>query len=145
MNPSYISINLDDRFFKNNPVYNKDIEAQFDELKEEKEKEEEKECRICLEPSGNLIVVCECKGSCEYVHKECIETWINHFNDNDIRHNKCEICKSDYNLEILELDDDDDDNECNLFKSTSCKIFVTLLLAISFSILMLLLIILITF
>tara|TARA_Y100001970_G_scaffold272323_1_gene368882 strand:- start:1026 stop:1457 length:432 start_codon:yes stop_codon:yes gene_type:complete len=143
MNPSYISINLDDRFFKNNPVYNKDIEAQFDELNEGKE--EEKECRICLEPSGNLIVVCECKGSCEYVHKECIETWINHFNDNDIRHNKCEICKSDYNLEILELDDDDDDNECNLFKSTSCKIFVTLLLAISFSILLLLLIILITF
>ena len=145
MNPVYISIHLDSNLFKNNPVYRRsDIEAQFDELTEEEKKEEEPECGICLESHGDLIVVCDCKGSCKYVHKECIETWIKNFDQNDIRFNQCEICKSNYNLELLDLEDIDEE-ECELFKNTSCKVIVALLFGLIFSILMFVLIIMITY
>lgn len=145
MNPVYFSIHLDSNLFKNNPVYIRgDIEAQFDELREEK-KEEEPECRICLESSGNLLVICDCKGSCKYVHKECIETWIKNFDQNDDRFNQCEICKSNYNLELLDLEDIDEEEECGLFKNTSCKVIVALLFGLIFSILMFVLIIMITY
>ena len=84
------------------------------------------ECRICLESHGNLIVICDCKGSCKYVHKECIETWINSFDYDDIRYNKCEICKSNYNLELLDLDEPEEDEcNCNVL-NTSCKVIIAL-------------------
>ena len=151
MNPVYFSIHLDSNLFKNNPVYVRgDIEAQFNELTEEKkeekeEKQEEPECRICLESSGNLIVVCNCKGSCKYVHKECIETWIKNFDQNDIRFNQCEICKSNYNLELLDLDEPEEDEcNCNVL-NTSCKVIIALLFGLIFSILMFVLIIMISY
>ena len=80
------------------------------------------ECRICLESSGNLIVTCNCKGSCEFVHQECIETWINSFPKDHRKHNVCEICKSSYNLEII--------NEQIQYKvvTTSCKFIIGILL-----------------
>jgi len=134
MNPEYFSIHLDINLFKNNPVYIRDVEVQFDEFKEE----EEPECRICLESSGNLIDVCDCKGSCKYVHKECIETWIKNFHNDDIRYNKCEICKSNYKLELL-------DDDCNLFKDTNCKLIIALLFGCAFSILMFTLIIIVVY
>ena len=93
MNHIYFSIELDNSLFKK---INTDIESQFDEI-------DEKECRICLESGGNLIVMCNCKGSCKFVHKECIETWINSFPKEHIKHNVCEICNSNYNLELITL------------------------------------------
>ena len=154
MNSVYFSIHLDSNIFKDNPVYVADIEAQFDELEEkeeggegeeEEEEKEEKECRICLEPSGNLIVVCDCKGSCKYVHKECIETWMNSLDHDDIRYNKCEICKSNYNFELLDLDQhEEDDCNCNAL-NTSCKVIIALLFGFVFSILMFTLIIMIVY
>ena len=50
-------------------------------------------CRICLEggDSGNLMEVCDCSGSCRYVHQECLEKWM------DISQNRsCEICRAVY-------------------------------------------------
>lgn len=37
------------------------------------------ECRICYdqEPMDNLITPCHCKGSIAYVHRKCLERWIN--------------------------------------------------------------------
>lgn len=40
-----------------------------------------KECRICFgeeDTFNKLIKPCNCKGSMEYVHEECINQWINH-------------------------------------------------------------------
>tara|TARA_X000000368_G_C22934746_1_gene669375 strand:- start:666 stop:1022 length:357 start_codon:yes stop_codon:yes gene_type:complete len=60
------------------------------------------ECRICLEGEGNLICICGCKGTLQYVHKECIETWINSFPSNHINHQQCGICKQNYNLVLID-------------------------------------------
>jgi len=36
------------------------------------------ECRVCLNTrsNGNLISPCRCKGTIQYVHEKCLETWI---------------------------------------------------------------------
>ena len=89
--PTYIFFNLNDRLPINNPIYNPDLENNINE------------CRICLESHGNLISVCACKGTCEFVHEECIVKWIQQFHNN---REKCEICNSEYNLELIELDNE---------------------------------------
>jgi len=76
---------------KENPLYCKEIDIEADE----------KMCRICLETDGDLINVCNCKGSIGFVHKECIETWIN--TTEIVEHQKmCQICKSEYNFDLIE-------------------------------------------
>ena len=50
-------------------------------------------CRICLEDgdSGELLTVCNCSGSCQYVHQQCLQQWI------DVSHHThCEICQAPY-------------------------------------------------
>ena len=51
-------------------------------------------CRICLqsENQSELINPCKCKGSMEYVHRECLCHWIESRTDNR-GHLLCEICK----------------------------------------------------
>ena len=50
-------------------------------------------CRICLEPD-NLISICGCKGTSEFVHRECILHWIK------IKKNKtCELCQQYLQIE----------------------------------------------
>ena len=47
-------------------------------------------CRICLEPD-NLISVCGCSGTMQFVHKECIDKW------RTIKKSKdCELCQQPY-------------------------------------------------
>jgi E3 ubiquitin-protein ligase DOA10 len=94
----YISMQMDNLLFEKNNI--KDVESQYNE------NYEEKECRICLESSGDFIVICDCKGSCKYVHKECIETWINSFPKEHKKHNVCDICNSNYKLELIKYSDD---------------------------------------
>jgi len=60
------------------------------------------ECRFCLEEGNDLISVCGCKGTTQYVHKECIKEWINRFPPDHPNHNKCQICKQQYNLELIQ-------------------------------------------
>lgn len=33
-------------------------------------------CRICFESNGTLCSLCECKGTMEYVHEECLNEWM---------------------------------------------------------------------
>ena len=47
-------------------------------------------CRICLEEESNydlLINPCRCNGTSKYVHKNCINTWLQ---DN----NTCPLCRT---------------------------------------------------
>ena len=89
------TLNLD--FRKVNPIYKPpDVEEGI----------EVKECRICLdseeeEENNPLLCVCGCKGSTKYVHKECIEKWINMHSKNHENHNKCQICTQDFNMNLI--------------------------------------------
>lgn len=57
------------------------------------------ECRICLEHTEHNISYCKCKGTIQYIHKECLINYINK-NKNKIEKNcmsnkiKCDICNS---------------------------------------------------
>ena len=51
-------------------------------------------CRICYEPD-NLVSVCKCTGTVEYVHFECLSKWISVSGAT-----KCELCDSEYTVFI---------------------------------------------
>ena len=55
------------------------------------------DCRICLESDdvGNLISPCNCRGSSQWVHPECLNEWRNR-NTNAISNRQCEICLFNY-------------------------------------------------
>ena len=116
----YISVNLDTFNFSFNPIYNANskVSDNTNELSTINNElaNDNNICRICLESSGNLISVCNCDGSLKYVHEKCILRWIKSFPSRHPNHNKCQICKSDYNFSIINLEqqlelynDDDDD------------------------------------
>lgn len=44
-------------------------------------------CRICYEDEDELITPCQCDGTMAFVHKECIERWIEISN-----RETCELC-----------------------------------------------------
>ena len=52
-------------------------------------------CRICYEnePIDKLVSVCGCRGTAEFVHVNCIVTWIRLS-----RRTSCEICHEPYNI-----------------------------------------------
>lgn len=55
-----------------------------------------KTCRICYEPGG-MNEVCECKGSMQYVHRECIEHWIG------VSHKlTCELCHAPFCQSVVD-------------------------------------------
>ncbi|CAD8191872.1 unnamed protein product [Paramecium octaurelia] len=62
-------------------------------------------CRICLEDGqmNAFIKPCECKGSIQYVHEDCLKTWLlrNHKID-EIAANRvfCELCKKTFDCEV---------------------------------------------
>ena len=60
-------------------------------------------CRICLEDphEHDLISVCKCAGSVEFVHESCIKLWILS-NSKDIREAKCELCKANLLIDYKE-------------------------------------------
>lgn len=52
-------------------------------------------CRICFEPAPpELISPCNCKGTINWVHRHCLDTWIEASNSNT-----CEICYQPYELD----------------------------------------------
>ena len=61
---------------------------------------QEMQCRICLDSDGQLLKVCNCSGSIEFVHLKCIKTWINTFSVRDRNHSFCELCNTKYQLSI---------------------------------------------
>lgn len=67
------------------------------------------ECRICLNTykNSNLISPCRCKGSIQYIHDKCLETWINEKYRSRFRELllrgingrtgiQCELCKHEF-------------------------------------------------
>ena len=55
---------------------------------------DEKICRICRDPSDDLIAPCKCSGSVKFAHAKCLKEWII---TNKLQPNpKCEICDSPF-------------------------------------------------
>ena len=53
------------------------------------------ECRICFDSGSEpLISPCKCTGSMKWVHKSCLQQWINHKKDY-----KCPVCKEKFNID----------------------------------------------
>ena len=53
------------------------------------------ECRICFDSGTEpLISPCKCTGSMKWVHKSCLQQWINHKKDY-----KCPVCKEKFNID----------------------------------------------
>lgn len=71
----------------------------------DKSTDEPPSCRICLEsdPANDLISPCRCRGSTQYVHRQCLDQW-RATDAAGQRFKQCDICK--FNFIIDELDND---------------------------------------
>ncbi|ANS04357.1 membrane associated ring finger 1,8 [uncultured Mediterranean phage] len=61
------------------------------------------ECRICFSSSpsqGQLITPCDCSGSLQYVHENCLSHWRTIEEDRRPRAT-CEVCQGPYNTAIV--------------------------------------------
>ena len=87
---------------------NMEFEINTKKINEKKveENENEKICKFCYESSGILESVCECKGSNQYIHKECLYDWQLKTILNQSTHPKyqinsdiiCSVCKTEYKI-----------------------------------------------
>lgn len=55
-------------------------------------------CRICYSNKKPLITPCNCKGSIQYVHYECLDKWRIRFHRNHKNYQRCNICDFEYNV-----------------------------------------------
>ena len=85
MDHSVIYVFVTDSNTKINPLYYKEKDI----------------CRICLESEGEMLNICHCKGSIKFVHKECIELWINTTNNIEAR-TKCQLCQTNFDLSNID-------------------------------------------
>lgn len=61
-------------------------------------------CRYCLDGSNeydNFISPCECKGSSEFVHKNCLKRWLESKNGTT-HYNTCSECHSNFKRRLLD-------------------------------------------
>ena len=69
---------------------------------ESQESGDTRECRICLQEDSieNLISPCKCTGTQKYVHANCLSSWRRQFARMHVHRVRCQICKSDYTVEV---------------------------------------------
>lgn len=59
-------------------------------------------CKICLDTEGPFISPCDCRGTQEFVHAECLVQWRSRHNPASPQFNNCMDCGSEYwNVEPL--------------------------------------------
>jgi putative AlgH/UPF0301 family transcriptional regulator len=100
---------------KNSSIFNKSINSFnkiFDNInldfnnENNKISNEKKMCKFCYESEGELVNVCNCKGSLGYVHIKCLNEWqlktiLNQSTHPEQQVNSdiiCSICKSEYKI-----------------------------------------------
>jgi len=72
------------------------------ETKEIQQLSDSKQCRICLDETGNdFIVPCKCMGSLKYVHRSCLDKWRS-IDVSQKRFYKCDICLTDFKFDIFQ-------------------------------------------
>jgi len=72
--------------------------------------EEMYQCRICLEEIdsdifsvSDMIKPCACDGTQKYVHRECLNKWLE-YNTQNINYYRCPECLQEYKFEEIELE-----------------------------------------
>ncbi|CAI5481089.1 unnamed protein product [Closterium sp. Yama58-4] len=66
---------------------------------EEADKEDQPQCRICLESDGrDLIAPCRCKGSARFVHRHCLDQW--RATKEGFAFCHCSTCKARFQLRV---------------------------------------------
>ena len=61
---------------------------------------EERVCRICMDSGTDaLLSPCRCKGTMQFVHEECLKTWLVS-QEGSIDEYKCELCKTELLMEF---------------------------------------------
>ena len=100
---------------KNSSIFNKSINSFnkiFDNInldfnnENNKISNEKNMCKFCYESEGELVNVCNCKGSLGYVHIKCLNEWqlktiLNQSTHPEQQVNSdiiCSICKSEYKI-----------------------------------------------
>ena len=75
------------------------------ELEPEPEPEPEPEsdayCRICYEPDrpgDKLFSPCLCKGSCQFIHVACLNTWRHQYEPSHRNFTECDLCHYKFRL-----------------------------------------------
>lgn len=84
-------------------------------------------CRICLEDddSGELLTVCDCSGSCQYVHQQCLQKWI------DVSHQThCEICQAPYTNTYLSPSRHNTNVHASTIDKCPCLVLTTVICAL---------------
>uniref|UniRef100_A0AAR2JIN8 RING-type E3 ubiquitin transferase n=1 Tax=Pygocentrus nattereri TaxID=42514 RepID=A0AAR2JIN8_PYGNA len=101
-------------------------------LEEESDEEDEDVCRICqckgTSPTNPLLSPCQCSGSLQYIHHDCLKRWI----QTKIKSGAelsvvktCELCKGSL---TLDLDDFDVEEYYSQHRSTQVTLSLLLLL-----------------
>lgn len=89
-------------------------------------------CRICFDSnSANspLISPCNCKGSSQYIHENCLIQWIASQSINHLKRT-CEICKADYRLSYSHSNKSSIWHKAIKYPQLSCSLCFTVLLFI---------------
>ena len=60
-------------------------------------------CRVCLETEGTFISPCDCRGSQEWVHRECLDRWRSAHGVHSDNFRRCEICMTEFELEVMPM------------------------------------------
>ena len=74
-----------------------------------------KECWICKEDINLYVRFCECGGNISYVHRKCLNTWIN-----TSHKTKCDFCRTEYKY----------DHELNMKKYVTKLLFPLFVLGV---------------
>jgi hypothetical protein len=79
---------------------------------------DKKECRICLEDDNedDMIAPCKCKGSSQWVHRECLDLW--RINEKDRAFSKCTECLFQYHMQPIRQQEDTSANNWRRAKFT---------------------------
>ena len=90
----------------------------------------DKYCRICYdnEKFGKMIRPCNCKGSIEYVHISCLNSWREYKTMFSKEYIKCMLCNTEYKFEEYSVMKE---KVINLLKYDIVKIIITSIIMFS--------------
>ena len=55
---------------------------------------------MCLDGEGVFIAPCDCRGSQEWVHRECLDRWRSAHGAESDNFRRCEICTAEFEFEV---------------------------------------------
>lgn len=56
-------------------------------------RDEAMQCRICFEEGGPVLSPCNCRGTAAYIHRQCLDRYIQHYPDR-----VCRVCRTEFSI-----------------------------------------------